>query len=49
MNVLIELWGFLKVKKKLWLAPIIFIMVALGGLLILAQGSVVGPFVYTLF
>ena len=49
MEILKELWGFLRVRKKLWLAPIIIILVILGGLLILAQGSVVAPFIYTLF
>jgi hypothetical protein len=44
-----ELWAFLRVRKKLWLAPIIIIMVLLGGLLVLAQGSVLAPFIYTLF
>ena len=44
-----ELWRFLRVRKKLWMAPIIIVMVVLGGLLILAQGSVVAPFIYTLF
>lgn len=44
-----EIWGFLRVRKKLWLAPIIIVMVLLGALLILAQGSVVAPFIYTLF
>lgn len=44
-----ELWAFLRVRKKLWLAPIIMLMVLLGGLLILAQGSVIAPFIYTLF
>lgn len=44
-----ELWAFLRVRKKLWLAPIIIVMVIVGGLLILAQGSVLAPFVYTLF
>ena len=44
-----ELWAFLRVRKKLWLAPIIIAMVLLGGLLILAQGSVIAPFIYTLF
>lgn len=44
-----ELWAFLRVRKKLWLAPIIIVMVLLGGLLVLAQGSVVAPFIYTLF
>ena len=49
MSFLKELWKFLRVRKKLWLAPIIIIMVVLGGLLVLAQGSVVAPFIYTLF
>jgi len=49
MEFLKKLWAFLSVRKKLWLAPIIIIMVILGGLLILAQGSVVAPFIYTLF
>jgi len=49
MQLLKELWLFLKFRKKLWLAPIIIVMLALGGLLILAQGSVVAPFIYTLF
>ena len=44
-----ELWAFLRVRKKLWLSPIIIVMVLLGGLLILAQGSVIAPFIYTLF
>ncbi len=44
-----ELWTFLRVRKKLWLLPIIIVMVALGALLIAAQGSVVAPFIYTLF
>ena len=49
MEILKELWDFLRVRKKLWLAPIIIVLVLLGGLLILAQGSVVAPFIYTLF
>ena len=44
-----EFWAFLRVRKKLWLAPIIIIMVVLGGLIILTEGTVVAPFVYTLF
>jgi hypothetical protein len=48
-SFLSELWAFLRVRKKLWLAPIIIVMVLLGGLLILAQGSVIAPFIYTLF
>ena len=49
MRFIKELWHFLKVKKKLWLAPLILVLVLLGGLLVLAQGSVIGPFIYTLF
>jgi hypothetical protein len=49
MGFLKELYAFLRVRKKLWLAPIIIVMVLLGGLLVLAQGSVVAPFIYTLF
>ncbi len=49
MSFLKELWAFLRVRKKLWLAPIIIVLVLLGGLLVLAQGSVVAPFIYTLF
>ena len=49
MEFLKELWIFLRVRKKLWLAPIIVVMLILGGFLLLAQGSVVAPFIYTLF
>lgn len=49
MEFLKELWAFLRVRKKVWLAPIIMMMLILGGLLIFAQGSVVAPFIYTLF
>jgi len=49
MELLKELWIFLRERKKLWLAPIIVIMLILGGLLIVAQGSIVAPFIYTLF
>jgi hypothetical protein len=44
-----ELWRFMRVRKKFWLLPIIVVMVTLGGLLVLAQGSAVAPFIYTLF
>lgn len=49
ISFLKELWMFLSGRKKLWLLPIIMVMVVLGALLIAAQGSVVAPFVYTLF
>jgi len=44
-----ELWGFLKVRKKWWLLPIIIVMLAVGALLLFAQGSVLAPFIYTIF
>jgi len=44
-----ELWAFLRARKKLWLLPIIVVTVALGGLVVLTQGSAVAPFIYTLF
>ncbi len=44
-----ELWAFMKVRKKFWLLPIIFMLLLLGGLLVLVQGSAVAPFIYTLF
>ncbi len=49
MSFLKELCMFLHSRKKLWLAPIVLVLIILGGLLILAQGSVVAPFIYTLF
>jgi hypothetical protein len=44
-----EFWEFLRIRKKLWLAPIIFVMIIIGSLIILSQGSVLSPFIYTLF
>lgn len=49
MSIFRELWEFMRVRKKLWLLPIVLIMVLLGGLLVLAQGSAIAPFIYTLF
>jgi hypothetical protein len=44
-----ELWAFLRVRKKYWLMPVLIMVVVIGGLLVLANGSVVAPFIYTLF
>ena len=44
-----EMWAFLKARKKFWLLPILMMMLIFGGLLVLAQGSAVAPFIYTLF
>ena len=48
MSFIADLWKFLRIRKKLWLLPIILVMVAVGGLLVLAQGSVLAPFLYVL-
>jgi hypothetical protein len=49
MNLVMELWRFMRVRKKFWLLPILLVMLLLGGLLILAKGSAIAPFIYTLF
>lgn len=49
MSFLRELFEFMRVRKKFWLLPIIIIMVLMGGLLVLVQGTAVAPFIYTLF
>ena len=49
MSMLKELWAFLRARKKYWLWPIFAMMVVLGALIVLAQGSAVAPFIYTLF
>jgi hypothetical protein len=48
-ELLKDLWGFMRVRKKFLLTPIIVVMVLLGFLIVFAQGSVVAPFIYTLF
>ena len=49
MSFLAEFFAFMRVRKKYWLAPILLVMLLLGGLLVLTQGSAVAPFIYTLF
>ena len=49
MSFLKEFFEFLKVRKKYWLLPIILVLVIFGGLIILSQGSVIAPFIYTIF
>ena len=49
MSFLAELWSFLRVRKKFWLLPVILVMLLFGGLLVLAQGSALAPFIYTIF
>jgi len=49
LELLRDLWAFMKVRKKFWLAPIILTLLLLDTLVVLSQGSTVAPFVYTLF
>ena len=49
LSLLTERWAFLRVRKKFWLFPIVFMMVVFGALVVLSQGSAVAPFIYTLF
>lgn len=49
MELLAELWKFMKVRKKFWLLPIIVFALLLGGLVVFAQGSALAPFIYTIF
>lgn len=48
-ELLIDIWDFLKVRKKYWLAPLILTIVLMGALIVFAQGSVIAPFIYTIF
>ncbi|MEW6660689.1 MAG: DUF5989 family protein [Thermodesulfobacteriota bacterium] len=49
MGLARDLWGFLKVRKKYWLLPIILTLLLFGSLIIFASGSAIAPFIYTLF
>lgn len=49
MSLLFELWRFLRARKKIWLLPILLMCAIFGGLLVITQGSAIGPFIYTLF
>jgi len=49
LDLLKDLWAFMKERKKFWLAPIIIVLLLLGFLIVFAQGSAVAPFIYTLF
>ncbi len=48
-SMLGELWGFMRARKKRWLLPLVLLMVLIGGLLVFAKGSVLAPFIYTIF
>jgi hypothetical protein len=49
MDFVSELWRFMRVRKKFWLLPILIMMVVFGGLVVLTKGTVIAPFIYTLF
>tara|TARA_X000000950_G_scaffold150784_1_gene185795 strand:+ start:2127 stop:2279 length:153 start_codon:yes stop_codon:yes gene_type:complete len=49
ISFLKEFWEFLRVRKKYWLFPILIVLALFGGLIVLTQGSVVAPFIYTIF
>ncbi len=49
LSILKELWSFLKVRKKWWLAPILIVLILLGALIVLTETSALAPFIYTLF
>ncbi len=49
MSFLKELWNFMRVRKKFWMLPILIIMLLLGALIVLGEGSALTPFIYTLF
>jgi hypothetical protein len=48
-SLLKELFGYMRARKKWWLLPVLIVLLVFGGLLILAQGSAIGPFIYTVF
>lgn len=49
LSILKELWAFMRVRKKWWLGPIIFFLIMLGLVIVMAEGSALAPFIYTLF
>jgi hypothetical protein len=49
MSFLLEFFAFLRTRKKYWLLPVVVLMTVFGGLIVLSEGSVIAPFIYTLF
>lgn len=49
MDFLKDLWGFLKVRKKYWMIPLIFCLLIIGAVIVYTSGSAIAPFIYTLF
>ncbi|MEM7123734.1 MAG: DUF5989 family protein [Pseudomonadota bacterium] len=49
MSFLVEIFQFMRARKKLWMAPLLIVMLLLGGLIVLTKGSAIAPFIYTIF
>jgi hypothetical protein len=49
LRLIKELWAFMRARKKYWLLPVMFVMLIIGALIVLAKGSAIAPFIYTLF
>jgi len=49
MSLLLEFWAYLRARRKFWLLPLLLVLLAFGGLIILAKGSALAPFIYTIF
>ena len=49
MSFALELWSYMRTRKRFWLLPLLLVLLLFGGLIILAKGSVVAPFIYTIF
>ena len=49
MNFIVELWAYMRARNKFWLLPLILVLLLFGGLIMLAKGSAIAPFIYTIF
>ena len=49
MSIIAELWQFMRARKKFWIAPLLVLIVLLGGLVLLTEGTAIAPFIYTIF
>ena len=49
IGFLVELWHYMRTRKKFWMAPLLFMLLLFGGLVVLSQGSAIAPFIYTIF
>ena len=49
MSLVSEFWAFLRIRKKFWLLPLVLVLLVVGALIVLTQGSAIAPFIYTIF